>query len=261
MRLAVFGDPIHHSLSPLLHNTALAASGLEGIYEARRVDIVGLAAAVDEIRAGRLDGGSVTMPHKEAAARLCDRLAATSSRAGAVNTLVRVDGHVIGHNTDIAGIQAAWRAARLPSTGPVVVLGAGGAAAAAVLALEDRDVTISSRRPEAAHDLVAKLAVTASVLPWGAPVADAVVVNATPLGMRQEPLEPARLAAAAGLFDMAYGAHETPAVGQMRGRGLPVADGRLMLLHQAAVAFELWTGRTAPFAAMQAALAAAPTTP
>lgn len=258
MRLAVFGDPISHSLSPLLHNTALAASGLKGVYEARRVDAAGLAAALDEIRAGRLDGGSVTMPLKETAARLCDRLAVTSFRAGAVNTLVRIGRHVIGHNTDIAGIQAAWRAAGLPSTGPVVVLGAGGAAAAAVLALEDRDITISSRRPEAAHDLVTKLAATAAVVPWGAPVPDAVVVNATPLGMQQEPLEPAQLAAAAGLFDMAYGAHETPGVGEMKERGLPVADGRLMLLHQAAVAFELWTGRTAPLAAMQAALAAAP---
>ncbi len=254
MRLVVLGDPISHSLSPLLHNAAFATTGLAGRYEARRVDATGLATAVAEIRSGRLDGGNVTMPHKQLASRICDRLAASAARAGAVNTLVRVGRSVIGHNTDIAGIRAAWAAAELPAAGPVLILGAGGAAAAAVLALEDRDLSLSSRRPEAAESLLARLAVAGAVVPWNTPVPDAVVVNATPLGMRGEALAAGPLAGAAGLFDMAYGSGETPGVGEMAERGLPAADGKSMLLHQAAAAFELWTGRAAPLSAMRVAL-------
>ena len=254
MRLVVLGDPISHSLSPTLHNTALAATALTGTYEARRVDAAGMAVAVAEIRSGILDGANVTMPHKELAARLCDRLAATAARAGAVNTLVRIGGQVVGHNTDIAGIRAAWRSAQLPATGPVLILGAGGAAAAAVLALEDHPLTISARRDGAADKLLSKVDSAAAVVPWGAAVAGVVVVNATPLGMRGESLEEDQLAAATGLFDMTYGSGETDAVRQMALRGLPVADGRLMLVHQAAAAFELWAGRPAPLPQMLAAV-------
>ena len=250
----MLGDPISHSLSPLLHNAAFAATGLDGTYEARRVNAAGLTAAVAEIRTGRLDGGNVTMPHKELASRICDRLAATGARAGAVNTLVRVGRGVVGHNTDIAGIRAAWAAAELPAAGAVLILGAGGAAAAAVLALEGRDLTVSSRRPQAARNLLTRLAVAAAVVPWGTAVPDAVVVNATPLGMHGEVLPAGPLSGAAGLFDMAYGSGETASVREMTERGLPTADGKSMLLHQAAAAFELWTGRAAPLSAMRAAL-------
>lgn len=256
MRLVVLGNPISHSLSPVLHSSALAACGLEGSYEARRVDGEGLAAAIEDIRTRRLDGGNVTMPHKEAAARLCDRLSVAAARAGAVNTLVRSGDQVVGHNTDIAGIQAAWAAARLPMLGPVHVLGAGGAAAAALLALEDRDLTVSARRPGAAEAIVARVGVDATVVTWGEPVGGAVVVNATPLGMQGESLGEEHLVDALGLFDMAYGAEQTPAVGRMIERRRPVADGRLMLLHQAATAFELWTGYPAPLGAMQASVGA-----
>ena len=256
MRLVVLGDPISHSLSPALHNTALAATGLEGSYEARRVDRAGLASALAEMRAGSLAGGNVTMPHKELAAQLCDRLAATAARAGAVNTLVRVGGRVVGHNTDIIGIQTAWRAAQLPETGPVLILGAGGAAAAAVLALDDHQITISARREAAAHHLVSKLECDAAVVAWGTPVTDAVIVNATPVGMQGESLEERQLVVAAGLFDMTYGSGQTPAMRTVIKRGRPVSDGTMMLLHQAAAAFELWTGRPAPLEQMRAALGA-----
>lgn len=252
----MLGDPIAHSLSPLLHSEALAATGLAGTYQRRRVDAAGMAQAVAEIRDGELDGANVTMPHKELAAKLCDRLAATARRAGAVNTLVRVGGAVVGHNTDIVGIQAAWSVAELPYDAPVLVLGAGGAAAAALLAVEGRAVSISARRPAAAHALTMRTGVAAAVQQWGEAVAGAVVVNATPVGMGGEALDAALLEPAAGLFDMAYGPTVTLGVKWMEEHGRPVADGRLMLLHQAAAAFELWTGHCAPVAQMAAALAA-----
>ena len=254
MRLVVLGDPIDHSLSPALHTAAFAATGLVGEYGRRRVDSTGLADAITQVRHGDLSGANVTMPHKELAATLCDRLAALAERAGAVNTLVRSAGRVVGHNTDIAGIRAAWTAASLAAEAPVLILGAGGAAAAALLALEGSELFVSARRPEAGDDIAQRISVDVTAVPWGQPVPGAVVVNATPLGMNAEELPRKTLEAAVGLFDMAYGSTETPAVGWARRAGLPVADGPSMLLHQAAVAFELWTGHRAPLEAMRAVL-------
>lgn len=254
MRLVVLGDPVDHSLSPLIHNSAFAATNLIGSYDRRPVDAAGMAEAVAEIRDGALDGASVTMPHKELAAQLADRLATSAQRVAVVNTLLRVGGAVVGHNTDIAGIEAAWVEAGFPADGPVLVLGAGGAAAAALVALEGHELTISSRRPEAVTALLQRVGVTATVASWGTPVSGAVVVNATPLGMQGESLGAAILDAAGGLFDMVYGSRETPSVQAIKQNDLPVADGQRMLLHQAAAAFELWTGHQAPLAAMEAAL-------
>lgn len=254
MRLVVLGDPIDHSLSPALHTAAFAATGLVAEYVSQRVDAAGMKRAVAQIRRGELAGANVTMPHKELAATLSDRLAAQVERAAAVNTLVRVAGRVVGHNTDIAGIRAAWTAADLPAEAPVVVLGAGGAAAAALLALEGRDIHLAARRPHAASELADRVGVQAEPVAWGESVTGAVVVNATPIGMGQETLPGGLLDVAVGLFDMAYGPAETPAVLAARRAGLPVADGRSMLLHQAAASFELWTGHTAPLDAMSTAL-------
>lgn len=254
MRLAVLGDPIEHSLSPAIHNAAFAAAGLIGEYSRRRVDAAGLADALQEIRAGSLSGANVTMPHKELAAELCDRVSRVASRAGAVNTLVRSGSAVVGHNTDVAGIRAAWTEGRLPTAAPVLVLGAGGAAAAALLALEGREIFVAARRPGGAAQLGERVGVVAHALEWGDPVPGAVVVNATPLGMQGERLDLEIIEHAVGLFDMAYAHEPTPTVSTATHEGTPAVDGRRMLLHQAAAAFELWTGHEAPLAAMDAAL-------
>jgi len=254
VRLVVLGDPIEHSLSPTIHNAALAAAGLMGEYTRRRVDPAGMAAAVEEIRRGTLSGANVTMPYKELAAELCDRTSTVAARAGAVNTLVRSGPAVVGHNTDVIGIRAAWREGKLPTSGPVLVLGAGGAAAAALLALEDRELFVAARRPEAVVELCRRVGVSAHPADWGTPIEGAVVVNATPLGMKGEALDDAILGPAVGMFDMAYAAVPTVAVRVAAARELPTVDGRRMLLHQAAAAFELWTGHKAPVSAMDAAL-------
>jgi shikimate dehydrogenase len=214
-----------------------------------------MAAAVDDVRCGRLTGANVTMPHKRAAARLSDRLSPEADRAGAVNTLVRVGLRVDGYNTDVSGIKRAWEWANLPA-GRVLILGAGGAAAAALVASQGWDVFVASRRPEAADDLVAATGVAGTVVPWEQPIPGAVVVNATPLGMHGEHLPNPVLDFASGLFDMAYGAGATPSVLDAQERELPVASGPDMLLGQALEAFELWTGVAAPVAAMRTAMMA-----
>lgn len=251
MKLVVLGDPVAHSLSPRLHTAALEATGITGSYTARRVDRAGFEAAVDELRTGALDGANVTMPHKRQAAGSADELSEGARRSESVNTLLVRNGHLVGETTDVGGIRDAW--GELPG-GPVLILGAGGAAAAAMLALEDRPLTVAARRRERARQLVERVGSGAEVVDWGEPVPGCVIVNATPIGMSGEELPSGLLDAAAGLFDMPYGAEATPAIRRARRLGLPAVAGGDMLLHQAARSFELWTGVPAPLAAMRAVL-------
>jgi shikimate dehydrogenase len=251
VRLALLGDPVDHSRSPAIHAAAFAAVGIDGEYQARRVDGDGVAAACREMRSGSLDGANVTMPWKARAADECDETTGDASRVGAVNTLVPVGGRVHGHNTDVAAIRAALD--RFPPDTPVVVLGAGSTAGTALLACDGRAASVAARRVELAEALVVRVGVEASVGPWEAPPSGSVIVNATPIGMGGEALPSGWVEQSAGLVDLAYGADETPAVAAARASGLLVADGIDVLVAQAAASFELWTGVSAPLEAMERA--------
>lgn len=242
MRLAVLGDPVAHSLSPRLHAAALAAADIEGQYEARQVDSDGMAAAAAEMRSGQLDGANITMPHKRLAAELTDDLDPTAAAIGAANTWSVEGSRLIGHSTDPAGVRFAIEWCGLPSAGPVLVLGAGGAAAAAVLATADRPVFVAARRPEAADQLIAASGSSAQPVRWGEPIADALVINATPVGMQGEALPAGIVERANGLLDMVYGEMMAPAVVTATERGIPACDGVPMLVGQARESFRIWTG-------------------
>jgi shikimate dehydrogenase len=254
VKLLLLGDPVEHSRSPAIHTAALAAAGIEGTYEARRVDRAGMASAVDEIRYGGLDGANVTMPHKEAAFALADRVSEMALRAGAVNTLIHREGMAEGENTDIAGLIRVWSEAELSITAPVLILGSGGAAAGAMVALAEHRIAVSARSPERAAELLARTRTPGEVVEWGSAVQGAIVVNTTPLGMEGEPLPGGVVERADGLVDFPYGSERTPAVLTALALGRPCVDGREVLLAQAAAAFELWTGLPAPLEAMRAAL-------
>lgn len=253
MRLALLGDPVAHSRSPEIQRAALAAAGVLGLYEARRVDEAGLYRAIAEIRAGDLRGANVTMPHKRTAAAAADRLSAAAGRCAAANTLVAEGAEVVGHNTDVGGLRTAWEQAGLPAEGPVLVLGAGGAAAAVLIAMEGREIAIAGRRAGVGGALAAAVGVRAVEIPWGQAWPGAVVVNATPVGMEGDSLPPGVVEESAGLVDLPYGSGPTPAATLARRRGLRVVDGLDHLVAQAALSFELWTGVPVPRAAMEAA--------
>lgn len=254
MKLVLLGDPVEQSRSPAIHTAAMDAAGIEGSYVARQVDRAGMASAVVEIRYGSLDGANVTMPHKETAFTLVDRVSEQALRAGAVNTIAHRQGQAFGDNTDIPGLRAAWEDAGLSMEAPVLILGSGGAAAAALVALAGRDITIAARAADASHALLRRTRVDGEVLEWGSAIDGAVVVNATPVGMGGESLPVGIIESAAGLVDMAYAATPTPAAEAAAARGLPIADGRDVLIAQAAASFELWTGVPAPLEAMRAAV-------
>ena len=252
MRLALFGDPVAHSRSPAMHRAALASAGLEGDYAAIRVDAADFATAVDDLREGRILGANVTMPHKRLAYEAADRVSADAGFGQTVNSLKMVGDDLVGITTDVPAIRALWTAAGL-ATDHAVVLGAGGAAAAGLVALAPHveSLAVSARRPESVEALRRQLAFTVEVHPWGEPVHGAIV-NATPLGMEGEELGE-WTEGASGLFDMAYGPDQTPAVAGFSARSAPVVAGLEMLAEQAALSFEWWTGRPAPREVMLAA--------
>lgn len=254
LRFLVVGDPVDHSLSPRIHRAALRWNHIAGAYGRRTARPEDLRAIRSELLEGRVHGVNVTMPNKRAAFEVADRRTAEADRAGSVNTLWVRDGEVHGDTTDVEGIRWAWRHGALPADGRVVIAGSGGAAAAALLALEGRPLAIAARRSERAAQLVDATRVAAEVLPWGAPVGPATVVNATPIGMHGEELPGWLVDEAAGLLDMTYGATASPGVVGLRERGRPAIDGSLMLVGQAARSFAIWTGVNPPHAVMLAAL-------
>jgi len=237
-----------------MQRAAMEATGVTGSYWARRVDEAGLVKAVTEMRRGQLDGANVTMPHKRLAATLVDELAPDARRADAVNTIVRQPERLVGHLTDVAGVRDASEEAGLPASGPVLVLGVGGAAAAAILAVDGRPLRVAARRPGAARDLLKRLEVDGEDADWGAPWPGATVINATPIGMSGDRLPPGIVEEAAALLDMAYRSDPTSAVVAAGAGGIPVADGLDMLIAQGAVSFALWTALEAPRDEMRAAL-------
>jgi shikimate dehydrogenase len=252
--LVLFGDPVDHSLSPVIQQAGLDAAGLAGTYRAIRVDQDGFRHGCADLRAGLWRGANVTMPHKRLAFEEMDERSRGAERAHSVNTIVVKGSRLTGHSTDIDGIRQVAKDSGLPVDAPVLVLGAGGAAAAALIAFGANDVLVSSRRWEAAERLAATVDVDVRLVPWGTVTAGAVVVNATPLGMAGETLPPGLVERSAGLLDMAYGRQPTPAVQTARQAGLPCAAGADLLLAQAAASFTLWTGLSAPAVQMRAAL-------
>lgn len=265
----MIGHPVAHSLSPVLHNAAFAATGLDWAYLAFDVPAGAAGAAVEGMRALGLDGLSVTTPHKDAVARLVDRCSPTAARLEAVNTVVRIGGELVGESTDGAGFLAAVRLDHGfdPAGRPCLVRGSGGAARAVVLALAGAgaaEVVVVPGRSTAKAEVAAALAGPSGRVGGPADVAGAdLVVNATTLGMAGGaggwPVDPGLLRPGQLVVDIVY--PETPFVVAARDRGATAGSGLGMLLHQAAAAFRLWTGHDAPLEAMSAAALAALTHP
>jgi len=240
LRLAVLGDPVAHSRSPAIHAVALRLAGLEGGYEAIRADEAVLGEAVEGLERGQFSGLNVTMPLKEAARGLAERATSDAGRAGSVNTLRYADGRVEGHSSDVTAFREIFGGGRFGAEDEVLILGAGGSARAALAGAGERRVHVSSRSESKAARLAA--AHGAATVGWGAAVAGAVVVNATPLGMSGEELAEGVLGASSGLIDLPYGDEPTWAVSAAAGRGLPTVDGFEFLARQAAESFRWWTG-------------------
>lgn len=286
--VGLLGDPVRHSLSPAMHNAALAELGLDWVYLALPVPAAELAGAVRALAAMGCRGLNVTIPHKRAVADLAGALSPLASRLGAVNTLVpRPEGGWWGTNTDGEGFSQPLREAVGPGGSwrgkRALVLGCGGSARAVVAALAELEmgaIRIAGRRPEALANFlggcaswspgIGGLAWSEGVGALAAELAAAdLVVNTTPVGMAAAqdaaaaarcPLAEADLEAlrpSTVVYDLIYTPRPTRLLESAAARGCPVIDGLEMLVGQGAAALRLWSGRSeVPVAAMrQAALA------
>jgi shikimate dehydrogenase len=273
--LGLIGYPLGHSLSPILHQAALNAYGLEGEYQLFPIPPTPegetkMAALFARMRKGEIDGLNVTIPHKQNVYRYIDRLSSTAEMVKAVNTIYRDDsGSLVGDNTDVPGFTLDLSHLVTQRAGKAIVLGAGGSARAVIFALcqSGWEVVILARRQEQAEALTAEFAMVASGT-WQmasgtlerssmekASPGCSLLVNTTPVGMFPHPDEnpwPADLALPenAAVYDLIYNPLNTQLLQYARQSRLPVSNGSGMLVSQAALAFAHWTGLDAPFAVM-----------
>jgi shikimate dehydrogenase len=268
--LALIGHPVSHSLSPRMHNAAFAADGLDFVYVCLDVDPDDLPAAVKGAAALKLRGFNITMPHKRAMIPLLDDLDEGARISGAVNTVVIDDSGLRGYNTDGGGLVEACKEAGAEISGrKVLLLGAGGAAAAVALAFGEvgaGELRVVNRSLEHAVELRDKLRGAGlkevEVYPGDAldeAARDAeIIVNATPLGMKDGdplPLPALYLDGSRTVCDAVYlPGRETALVQEARARGARVVTGQRMLLYQGVLAQRLWTGREPNVGAMDAAI-------
>lgn len=255
-RLAgVIGWPVSHSRSPLLHNHWLSRYRIDGAYVPLPVAPGRLEVALRGLQAAGFAGVNVTVPHKQAAALLCDRLDGPAAQTGSVNTLVfESSGTIAGSSSDGGGFVASLRGAGVePAAGPVLLLGAGGAALAIAAALRAAGVGAVrvANRTRARAEALAQRIGEVTVLDWQAwpnRLDDlALLVNTTSLGMDGFPPLAADLAGApSGLAvaDIVYQPRETALLRQARVRGLSAVEGLDMLAHQAVAGFSAWFGTT-----------------
>jgi shikimate dehydrogenase len=252
----VMGYPIAHSRSPRLHGHWLARYGIAGSYVPLLVPPEDLATAFDDLRAKGFRGCNVTLPLKEKALTLVDRADALAKRIGAVNTVVvEKDLTLSGSNTDAFGFLESLKAGAprwQASAGPAVVLGAGGASRAVLVALIDagvQEIRLTNRHAERAQALKEALGGPITVVPWRARdqalAGAALLVNTTSLGLtghEELEIELDALPKTAIVNDIVYVPLMTALLQRARARGNGIVDGLGMLLHQARPGFEAWFG-------------------
>jgi shikimate dehydrogenase len=254
-RAVVIGDPIAHSLSPVIHGHWLKRYGIAGEYLRARVPAEELGTFLTTLHPRGITGANVTVPHKEAALRHVDRLHESAVGIGAVNTLWFEEDGLVGANSDVTGFLAHLDAAApdwQERTQRAVVLGAGGAARAIVHGLRSRGVPLAivNRGEARARSLAAALAPEAPVHGWedaGIALDGAdLLVNTTSLGMTGAPplnLDLGPLAPGAIVYDIVFAPLETALLAAARASGRQAVDGLGMLLHQATLGFSRWFGR------------------
>jgi shikimate dehydrogenase len=266
IRLGLIGYPLGHSLSPKIHSAALTACGLQGEYSLFPItpdDMQGLKDILARVRNDELHGLNVTIPHKQNVIPLLDELTPAAQAIGAVNTISMREGKLVGDNTDAPGFLADLGGLNISEVSKALVLGAGGSARAVVYALVHAgwDVTLSARRPEQARDLASNYHLPVHPFPIldSHPPTFDLLVNTTPLGMTPNVDTspwPDHLAFPkdAAVYDLVYNPRETKLVRDARAAGLPARTGLGMLIEQAALAFEIWTGHRPPREPLSAAI-------
>ncbi len=272
-RVVLIGHPVAHSLSGAMQQAAFDAAGIDATYELWDRSPMDLPEAIDSLRGDDFLGANVTIPHKERVVPMIDRSTDEAHVTGAVNTITREGKRLIGHNTDVPGFKFALDrlVGKQKMPRQAVVLGAGGGARAVVYGLITEGfqrIVVFNRHLHRAEGLVKHFGRSAAhmelrAMPWHESIIESelaktrVLVNATSIGLTdsESPVPAEVLHADLLVLDLIYA--RTTLLRDAAAAGASVADGELMLLHQGAAAFSLWTGQPAPLDLMQERLAAA----
>jgi shikimate dehydrogenase len=272
-RVVLIGHPVAHSLSGAMQQAAFDAAGIDARYELWDRSPMELAEAVAELRTDDFLGANVTIPHKERVVPMVDRLTDEAHATGAVNTITREGKRLIGHNTDVPGFRVALDrlVGKQKMPRQAVVLGAGGGARAVVYGLITEGfqrVVVFNRHLHRAEAMVKHFGRSAAhmelrAMPWHDSIIESelakarVLINATSIGLTTDdsPIPAESLHGDLLVLDLIYA--RTHLLRDAAAAGCAVADGELMLLHQGAAAFTLWTGQPAPLELMQGKLAEA----
>jgi shikimate dehydrogenase len=272
-RVVLIGHPVSHSLSGAMQQAAFDKLGIDAAYELWDRETPGLAEAISELRGEDFLGANVTIPHKERVVPLVDRQTEEAHATGAINTLTKEGRKLVGHNTDVAGFKVALDklVGRQKMPRHAVVLGAGGGARAVVYGLI-RDgfqrVIVFNRHLHRGEQMVKHFGRSAShmdlrAMPWHESIIEAelsktkILVNATSIGLADDvsPIPAEILTPDLLVLDLIY--KQTRLLRDAASAGCVTSDGEMMLLHQGAAAFTLWTGQPAPVEVMHEALQAA----
>jgi shikimate dehydrogenase len=272
-RVVLIGHPVAHSLSGAMQQAAFDELGIDAKYELWDRPPIELADAVAELRTEDFLGANVTIPHKERVVPMVDRLTEEATATGAVNTITREGKRLIGHNTDVAGFKVALDklVGRQKMPKQAVVLGAGGGARAVVYGLIREGfqrIIVFNRHLHRAEGLVKHFGRTAAhmelrAMPWHESIIEVeiakakLLVNATSIGLTSDvsPVPASALHEELLVLDLIYS--RTRLLRDADAANATTADGELMLLHQGAAAFTLWTGQPAPLELMRSKLAEA----
>ena len=255
---AVFGDPVEHSLSPVMHNSALSQAGLDGFYLA--FNVKDIAAAVSGIRGLGIRGVSITIPHKVSVMKYLDETDALAEKIGAVNTIVNRQGILHGYNSDCPGAIKALSEKTAIKDKEAAVIGAGGGARAVGFGIkqEGGKITVINRTKQRGEKLADDLDCEFKPLSEVKKLPYEIVINATPIGMtpnqNRVPIKSDLLEAGMVVMDMVYNPLKTQFLNDAEKTGCSTIDGVSMLVHQGAFQFELWTAKKAPVDIMRKAV-------
>ena len=255
---AVLGDPVSHSMGPLMHNTAFSELGYNGAYLAFRVKDIGK--AVVGIKALGIKGASITIPHKVSVMDFLDELDDTAEKIGAVNTIMNREGVLIGYNSDGLGAVKALFERTVIKDKNVVILGAGGAARAIGFAIisEGGRVTVINRTPVKGEELARDLGADFQPISKLNKTVCHILINTTPVGMFPDvdamPVKKQDLDKTMVVMDVVYNPMKTRLLRAAENIGCQTIDGASMFVYQGAFQLELWTGMKAPVDVMRKAV-------
>ena len=241
----VIGNPIDHSLSPKLQNWWLKENHIDATYDKIKLEVHEIKNFIQEIKEQRIAGCNVTVPFKKTVIPFLDKLSPEAEQTQSVNTITYDNGDLVGHNTDIAGFDAAIKKLNFSIKGKkVLILGAGGVVPSIILALKNmhvQEIIISNRTKEKAENLIV-LFKDLKILEWGNLTDFHMVINATSLGLNNETinLDFSSLGHDKLFYDVIYNPHETRFLKMGKQLGHKIENGKTMFVYQALEAFKLW---------------------